>query len=172
MLITPEQLERNRRHHERVGGEGVHKQAYGVSGWKWGDDVLDLAKEVGASTVLDYGAGKGTLEKHLSDLIDIRSYDPITFPDTPEPADIVVCTDVLEFLGECRGDVLTHIKELARKAVFIAVPKHPKEKAEPGLTIESLDWWEELLAEYWPSYRCTRTTFGTPRLIFVARCKE
>ena len=167
-LITPEALEREHIKHRYEGGGELHKQPYGVSGWRWVRDVRKLAELVGASDVLDYGAGKMTLERDLSEHLPTHSYDPVTAPTPPEPADIVVCTDVLEHIEPDSLDtVLADIKRLANKAVHIAVPKHPPEKGDQYLTIEELSWWEDRLAKHWPNYEKTILEAGTPRLVFT-----
>lgn len=172
-LITPDGLERNRLAHERVVPQGPHKQPYGVSGWKWIPRIREVLSQFECFSVLDYGAGKGTLKEKLDDYAPTANYDPITFPGDPEPADLVVCTDVLEHVEpECRDDVLSHIKALANKAVFIVVPLHPPEKHGPHLTSQPLDWWEDLLAEYWPKYITDRIDGPTQRLIFMGETIE
>lgn len=155
-----------------------HVGRYGVSGWKWACDVAEYARRIGAFTILDYGAGKGTLADTLGN-VAVANYDPVTFPGDPPAADLVVCTDVLEFV-ESRSEVLAHIKSLARKGVFIAVPKHPWSKQREGLTIRSLEWWERQLAKYWTDYEADVVEFSgdvvipyqggnaTPRLRFRA----
>lgn len=177
-LISPERLEIERKKHNRKGPQGPHQlEGYGVSGWRWASDVRRYADRMGVKTILDYGAGKGTLSERLA---NVSNYDPITFPGDPEPADMVVCTDVLEFV-EDHHDVLSHIQSLARKVVYIAVPKHPNDKASPDLLIREPMWWERLLAVYWPNYEAdivSATRYGvmewregdTPRLRFVGRC--
>lgn len=161
-LITSDGLERARKNHERKD------KPCGVSGYRWAADVVKLARETGASTVLDYGAGKGTLAGCIRNL-EIRNYDPVTYPDHPETADIVVCTDVLEHV-ENLDAVLDHIQSLARMAVFFAVPKHPKEKKKPGLTIWPLSRWDRILRERWPECCSDVVKWapnGTPRIRFV-----
>lgn len=157
-LITPEGRERQKRKHERTAPVGPHKlPAYGLSGWKWRADVLALVERVGARSVLDYGAGKGTLAAAtIGDGLRVSCYDPITFPDKPKPADVVVCTDVLEHVEpDCLDAVLAHIHALARKAVLIAVPRHRAEKAAPGFALEAPEWWRQRLAAYWPRHEAS-----------------
>lgn len=173
-LITPEALERERRKHQRPPNTAMHEQEYGVSGWKWADDIMCLANAIGAENILDYGAGRGTLAKEIGQDIKAQNYDPVTFPCNPDPADIVVCTDVLEQIDlESLDPCLDHIKSLARKAVFIVIPKHPKRKAENAIRAGE-DWWLERLSPRWPSHysewlerRTAALKPRTPRLRFI-----
>lgn len=123
--------------------------SYGTGGGKWARYVNRLADEIGATSVLDYGCGKGILGRLLRNL-DVREYDPaIEGKDNlPEPADIVVCTDVLEHVEkECLDDVLSHIRSLARKAALIDVccergSRVLADGRPAHITVHSPDWWE------------------------------
>jgi len=171
--------------HQRSRPDRLNKSpAYGISGWRWRDDTVELAARVGACSVLDYGAGKGTLAEALSDtLLTVYNYDPVTYPALPKPAGIVVCTDVLPFLDRVLiADVLDDIKRLAKKAVFFVVPCHPDYKRAPDVIIEEPNWWLQYLARRWPNnawdiVECfndikkpaTKDT-KTPRLRFTGFC--
>ena len=146
-------------------------ERYGVSGWRWAPYVNRYARKVHATSVLDYGCGDGSLAKGLYPLT-VRLYDPVTAPRMPAPTDLVVCTDVLPFVEpECLDDVLGHIKELAERGVFIAVPDHPAHKGSSFPV--TIGWWETRLASFWPRYdvpmRSQRAIGPTPRLIFRGR---
>lgn len=140
-----------------------------------------LARERGCWSVLDYGAGKGALAEALAGSgLDVRCYDPVTFPEPPEPADLVVCTDVMCFVDDDQvDDVLAHIRSLALKNVFFAVPLHPEHKAGPGLTRRPLDEWRDILDRYWPIRSAWTARWGnrapeetTPRLVFIGRTEN
>src|SRR5262245_55345835 len=91
-LITPEYIEQNRLLHERV-------PEYGMSGQRWGRYVERLITEEKFVSVLDYGCGKGTLAKVLVGY-NVAEYDPAVpgKDGRPQPAELVVCTDVLEHI--------------------------------------------------------------------------
>jgi hypothetical protein len=103
---------------------------YGVHGYRWVADVLALAKP--GDTILDYGCGKGTFAKAMAGRgFTVTEYDPgIPGKDAlPAPADVVVCTDVLPFIEPGKvAAVAEHIRGLAERAAFIAVPYHPEAK--------------------------------------------
>lgn len=124
-IASPEHRERQWAHHRR-------HEPYGTHGYRWAPDVIDLMRETGSSSILDYGAGKGSLAAALrvADYdLDIREFDPGIPRKSalPEPADLVTCFDALIYVEQNRLEaVLEHIKALARKAVFLNVPFHPE----------------------------------------------
>lgn len=143
-LISPEYCELQKQLHT--------SQVYGVSGYRRVDDVLAMMAEFKATSVLDYGCGKGIIKSCLGDVI--REYDPAVEgkDGPPEEADIVVCTDVLEHIEpEKLDNVLEHIRTLARKAVFVNISTAPAKKIladgrNAHLIVEDADWWRERLA--------------------------
>jgi hypothetical protein len=51
------------------------------------------------------------------------------FAREPEPHDLVVCSDVLEHIEpDCLGDVLRHLYDLTKKALFVDVACRPAKK--------------------------------------------
>lgn len=130
-------------------------RGYGGRGDKWAGIVLQAAMEYQATSILDYGCGEGTLAKALRSIalgdIQIAEYDP-AMPGKdamPEPADLVVCTDVLEHIEkEYLVTVLAHVRELARKAVFVVVSTKKTNKIladgrNGHLTIKPDFWWKK-----------------------------
>jgi hypothetical protein len=116
---------------------------------------VKLIESYGASSVLDYGCGQGTLRASV--MAESRKglrfdeYDPgIQVKATlPSFADLVVCTDVLEHIEPERLDaVLAHLKLLARKAVFVVVALIPSAKIladgrNAHLIIRPANWWKK-----------------------------
>jgi hypothetical protein len=137
--ITPEYLELNRQLH--ATGE------YGVSGSRWGATVLQVCEMLGSRDILDYGCGQRTLERSLG--FPIRNYDPCIagLDAPPQPADIVVCTDVLEHVEPaCIDEVLDDLKRLARKAAVLVIANRPARKSLPDgrnahLIQQGREWW-------------------------------
>lgn len=132
-------------------------RGYGGRGDKWAGIVLQLALEYRATSILDYGCGEGTLAKALrSEAINgmrVSEYDP-AIPgkdELPEPADLVVCTDVLEHIEKDRIDaVLAHLMELAQMAIFCVIStKHSNKVLADGrnahLIIAPPKWWKKKL---------------------------
>lgn len=141
MLISEAYRDLNTKLHE----SNVH---YGVSGAKWADEVKALAMQLGTTDVLDYGCGKCTLAKSLPEL-KIHNYDPAIAEHsrTPNPHDVVVCTDVLEHIEpECLDDVLDDIRKLTKRAAFLVVATRPAKKIladgrNAHLIQHNYRWW-------------------------------
>jgi hypothetical protein len=137
--ITPEYLELNRLLH--ANGE------YGVSGTRWAPHVLQIADMLGTRDILDYGCGQRTLEKSLG--FPIRNYDPAIagLDAPPAPADVVVCTDVLEHIEpECIDEVLDDLKRLMLQGGIFVIANRPAKKFLPDgrnahLIQQGRAWW-------------------------------
>ena len=92
--------------------------------------IAQLAKRLGAVSVLDYGSSTGgtmkAVREHmwLPPCVDEHCYDPFVeeFSKEPEPADFVICTDVMEHVEpECTGAVLDHIQSLTKRIAFFSI---------------------------------------------------
>jgi hypothetical protein len=127
-LISAEYLALNAKlHHDNL--------AYGVGGGKHAETVKKLvsvlAKQDGDRqvSVLDYGCGKSYLQKSLS--FPIFEYDPAIEgkSDSPRPADLCVCTDVLEHIEPDKLlYVLDDLRRCTRRFGFIVVHTGPAQK--------------------------------------------
>jgi hypothetical protein len=136
---------------------------YGTSGHKWADAVMMLAKERGANTVLDYGCGKRTLRGALPLLNErdfrLYEYDPAIpgLDAAPSPADLVVCTDVLEHIeADCLNAVLDDLRRCTRKVAFLEIATRPAVKTladgrNAHLIVEPPEWWLPKLDARWSS---------------------
>lgn len=141
-LISEEYIRMNARLHQA-------NESYGTSGRNYADDVLKVHSIVQAVSILDYGSGKGTLKASLPQGLDVREYDPAIplIAMHPEPADLVVCTDVLEHIEpDYLAEVLEDIHSLAVKGVYLTVATRPAKKfLEDGrnahLIVEPATWW-------------------------------
>lgn len=148
MLITPEYVGEQKLLHEQA--------AYGSRGFNWGYLIAGIARIENCKTILDYGCGKGTLVKTLSDAkIPVAGYDPAMpqFSKLPESADLVSSVDVLEHIEpECLSEVLNHLGHLTRKILFVAISMTPaKRKLSDGrnthLLIERPEFWRPLFEQ-------------------------
>lgn len=161
--ISKDYLRMNKNLHKRPKG-------FGGGGARHAEAVVALAKEIGAETLLDYGAGQCKLSEALTGPIailfpnfdfqfkHIQNYDPaitaISAP--PQPADIVACTDVLEHIEPSYlGNVLIELYELTRKAAYFEIATRPANKVLPDgrnahLIVEGEDWWTEKIAFHQP----------------------
>ncbi len=167
-LISDQYREQNFKLH-------MENEGYGNSGARWFGLARDLAYQVNAKSLLDYGCGKGTLVRALNGHGIVRAvgYDPALpqWNALPMPADVVICTDVLEHVEpDCIGDVLDHIKSLALKAFWTYVTLTPSNKMLPDkrnahLLLMSDQWWMQQLQQRWPGGRRLRFK-SDHRLIF------
>lgn len=127
---------------------------YGASGYKWVQIVSQLATVLQTRNLLDYGCGKRTLEAALG--FPIHNYDPAfkEYEKKPDPADLVICTDVLEHIEpECLDLVLSDIARCTRRMAFLNVSTRPAEKTLPDgrnvhLIQKSTNWWIKKMCNY------------------------
>jgi len=160
-LITDAYRRLNASLHESV-------DRYGRSGVLWAGEVGGLLRSLGASSMLDYGAGKGTLVEALRpDFpdVDFRQYDPaieaISAP--PEPADLVTCTDVLEQVEPHLLDaVLDDLRAKSRIGAFLVVATRPAAKTladgrNAHLIQEHYSWWLPRIVARWELARFSST---------------
>ena len=90
---------------------------------RWFDSISKLARQLGATSVLDYGCGKGAFARACPHL-NVANYDPAlpSLSALPSPADFVVCLDVLEHIEpECLDDVLEDLRALSKRLVFLVI---------------------------------------------------
>lgn len=148
-LISPAYLEEQRRLHADPRG-------YGTKGRKWADQVADVARQFGAcASILDYGAGQGSLGAELRARgFVVADYDPAveSMAAPPAPADLVVCTDVLEHVEPDKVDaVVDHLGELARVAAFVVISLVPTAKTlsdgrQAHISLHPSGWWAARLS--------------------------
>ena len=111
-------------------------------------------ESVGRGTVLDYGCGKGWLASYFP--VPIQEYDPgLPGKDIlPEPADLVICTDVMEHVElDYLEAVLTDLQRVtAKRAIFLIHCAHAKTNLSDGrnthLIVQDSDWWLRKLLDY------------------------
>ena len=143
---------------------GLHRKCdeWGNARLEWVEHTHTFASSFSPESILDYGCGKGWLKKELAKLgyKDIREYDPgIGGKDTrPEPADFVVCNDVLEHVEmKYIHNVLDHLQSLIQVAGFFNIvlvadkmPSHiMPDGSQPHKIVQRAEWWLEQLEERW-----------------------
>ena len=138
-LISEEYRKLNIQLHE--GGR------YGRRGDRWADKVRLLKQSHNLDSILDYGCGQGSLKRTLEG--NVSEYDPaIPGKDAiPNPADLVVCTDVLEHIEPILLDnVLDHLWSLTTRYLLVAVSTRPAAKVladgrNAHLIVQPADAW-------------------------------
>jgi hypothetical protein len=132
-------------------------KGYGGRGDKWAAAVLELAARFEARTILDYGAGQGTLGQAVRAAgRAIAEYDPARpgLDALPAPADLVVSTDVLEHIEPDRlTTVLCHLHSLTQRALFVVIATRPSSKVlsdgrNAHLLLRDGAWWTETLTSH------------------------
>jgi hypothetical protein len=149
-FISPEYLEQNVLMHEDTS------KNFGVAGKAYARVVDKVAVDFGCETFLDYGCGKRTLQAFMPHL-NFAGYDPAIpeFSELPEPADLVVCLDVMEHIEpEYLDRVLDHIQELTLRVAVLAISTRPAHKLlpdgrNPHLIVEEPEWWLPKLTLRW-----------------------
>ncbi len=124
---------------------------WGTSSHVWADAVRQLSDRRETRDILDYGCGKRSLEHALG--FSIKNYDPgiPELADPPVPAEIVVCTDVLEHVEPEHIDaVLLDLERVTRSVGFFTISTRPAYHLLPDgrnahLIVESAAWWKERL---------------------------
>lgn len=146
-LITEEYRKLNEKKHQ-------DSRLYGTSGYHYLDDIIALLKKYKTDDVLDYGCGKSTLANNLPFII--KQYDPaITkYSKMPSPADVVICTDVLEHIEpELIDNVLQHIASLLKKAGYLVANTAPAKKTladgrNAHILVKPFSWWITKMQQY------------------------
>lgn len=120
---------------------------YGKSGGRHAPFVMQIAEQLQNIDILDYGCGKSKLAHNLP--FKIKQYDPAIakYSEQPQPANIVVCTDVLEHIEPpCLEDVLRHLQSLIKVFGYFTIATRSAKKTladgrNAHLIVESKDWW-------------------------------
>lgn len=127
----------------------LHREdpSYATSGHRSAAKVASLMQTLQTLDVLDYGCGRRGLEEALG--VAIRNYDPCIpgLDSPPEPAEIVVCSDVLEHIEpDCLNDVLSDLHRLTKRLLYVLIATRPALRALPDgrnahLIQEGQQWW-------------------------------
>lgn len=166
MRISAHYLELNRQLH-------ASNERFGDGGARWAKQLEELAGLLNTTSILDYGCGKGELALALPGL-PVREYDPAIRgkDDEPAPADIVVCTDVLEHIEpECLQNVLDHIQLLTLRMAILVVHIGPAVKIlqdgrNAHLSQYPAQWWTHEINR---RFEIANLQYPKPTLFFLVR---
>ena len=142
--ISAEYIALNKQLHE----ENLY---YGVGGNRHLETVKKIIDKMKHPSILDYGCGKGLLAKNLP--MPIWEYDPaIPGKETsPRPADLVVCTDVLEHVEpDMLMNVLRDLQRCVKDVGFFTIHMGAAQKKLPDgrnthLIQKHKQWWKNRL---------------------------
>jgi hypothetical protein len=168
LLISQEYIEQNRLMHEQTPN-------YGVLGQRFAGVVRDMARAYGTQDVLDYGCGKCTMERALQ--WPIKNYDPCIpgLDAKPDPADIVVCTDVLEHIEpDCIDAVLDDLLRCTKRVFFCTVATVPAGRTLPDGSnthkiVAPWEWWLHKMNDRW---RMTNFQDHAKRFLFIGEPRK
>src|SRR4029079_19549979 len=132
---------------------------YGVGGQRHAHTLLKLVERLGKAlgrqvSVLDYGCGKGYLAKGLP--FPVYEYDP-AIPGKEvmaRPADLVVCTDVLEHIEPDKlflvlGDLRLCVKQVGYFTIHMGPAKKCYADGRNTHLIQNgYEWWKGKLAKF------------------------
>ena len=134
--------------------------------------VVSLKQRIGRHvSVLDYGAGNGSLGRALRDTfknVTVTDYDPfhVDHAEKPEPGlhDMLVCLDVMEHVEEaCVGNTLRYMADRVRYGALFVISLQDALKVLPDgrnahVTVKNAKWWKNRLSRYFKV--CEMTDYG------------
>lgn len=142
--------------HEELGTFWGHGAC--IAAWPVALSYINELDDI--KTIIDYGCGNGNLkdhvDEHYSDLYEVVEYDP-GIPSKarrPQPADFVMCCDVLEHVEpNCIDEVLRDIRRVGQKGAYVRIcmlPAHTNlvDGRNSHLIVKDAQWWINLLTRY------------------------
>lgn len=158
MLITEGYRQMNREIHER-------DPHFGRFAGRYAESLMKQMATIGATELLDYGAGKGVLYVWFgtnAPSIKVLEYDPAVLGKDGVPAscDVVACIATMEHVEpECVDEVLEHIHVLARRMAYFSICTVASDShllpdgRRPHLSVHTCEWWEDKLKALWGDVR-------------------
>ena len=173
MLVLEPEVERERLISDdyRRQQEELHKNPeYGIASISAAPIVSKVINTYGVEELLDYGAGKGNLAKHLKveHPMRLQMYDPAIpkWSEKPDPAEMVACIDVLEHIEpQLLENVLDDLKRVTKRIGMFTVSCVPAEKTlsdgrNAHLIQAPCEWWLPKFMERFELHLFQRTADG------------
>lgn len=157
MLITEEYRKLNSELHET-------NKYYGTSAINHAEEISSYFDNIQATSILDYGCGKGILKNMFGEKVIVGEYDPAISSKSgePEPADLLVCIDVMEHIEpECIDNVIAHMASKVLISSFITIALTPAKKTlsdgrNAHISLHSVGWWIEAFAKHFKTLAVTQ----------------
>lgn len=112
-------------HRDRLKALHARDPKFGVIGHLWAPEVSDMMADLGANSLLDYGAGRSGLAAavvYINNGIIAHEYEPAFGHTAPDPADFVTCIDVMEHVESDQVEaVFADIKRCATMGALITI---------------------------------------------------
>ncbi len=167
-LITDEYRKLNAELHET-------NIKYGTCGQLYTTDIMKILSKLRTQDVLDYGCGKNTLANNLPFII--KQYDPciVKYSALPEPADVVVCTDVLEHVEpELLDSVMEHLASLTKKICYVTAATREAHKTlsdgrNAHLIVKPKEWWIDVFKKH---FDVQNTVFNEEQVVAILEPKN
>ena len=168
MLITEEYRDLNAQLHKSRSDYGKRGSLIAPLAWEW-------CMNIGTTDVLDYGCGKAELNLHMP--FAVKCYDPAVekYSEKPEPADLVVCTDVLEHVEpECIDAVLDDLQRVTRRNALMTIALKPAIKTladgrNAHVLLRPAEWWDEQISRRFDIVSSEKSEGG---VAYVLRAKK
>jgi hypothetical protein len=167
-VISPEYRALNHQLHQE-------QKEFGNRGAVHMPNIRRLVEEFKFHSVLDYGCGKGRLAQALP--FPIQEYDP-AIPGKeakPEPAEFVVCTDVLEHIEpNLLSNVLRDLQRCTKTMGYFVISTGPAKRELPDgrnahLLQKDAQWWKTQLE---PFFTIDATLFVSPLFHVIVSAKD
>ena len=150
MLITPEYKALNAELHAK-------DNEWGRTHLFMANLALQVFHAYNCHDLLDYGCGKGNMLGMGPGPSRTYLYDPCVpgLDRRPKPADMVMCTAVLEHVEpECLNGVLDDLEALTKRIVVLSITTVPSSKyladgRNAHLVIQPIEWWLPQLISRW-----------------------
>lgn len=171
MLITPSYRQQQEDMHSRYD--------YGTASIQFAPQVAKIINAHDIRDLLDYGAGKMNLMKTISDkrLVEhafkYTPYEPANpkYSETPKPAQMVACIDVLEHVEpDLIDNVLDDLQRVTMQIGFFTIHCGPAAKTlsdgrNAHLIQEPPEWWIPRMIERFDIHSFQRNAGGCAFLV-------
>ena len=167
-LFSKEHIENQQKIHSEI-------PAYGQASMVFAPMVSELVNANQVTSLLDYGCGLGQLSNRLELNDNIKAnfsnfnYDPALpeFSAKPEPAEMVICLDVLDVVeDECVDSVLDDLVSLTDKIAFFSINTSLPAEADNAKELEAeahfkpVEWWLPKIMERFELHYFSRIDNG------------